>query len=143
MLVVFLDAFTDYSHTHRVGHGYQGLYNFLIIFIGAYILDKTAINFQAIDRQGLQVTQRRIAGAEIIDGNRDAARMQPLQRLDRLLHIFHEDGFGNFDLEHARRYFVFFQVLQDFCNDIRLNQLHAGDIDRNLAIMNTSIEPAA
>ena len=49
---------------------------------GVEIADEGAVELQAVDGKPLQVAERRIAGAEIVDGDAKAARLEVVQRLD-------------------------------------------------------------
>jgi len=74
-LVVILNTLSDDPYTHRMRHVDQGLHDLLVVVVAADILDEPAIDLEAIDRQGFQVVQRRVTGAEIVDRDGDAARV--------------------------------------------------------------------
>ena len=87
-LFVVLDTLGDDLHAHGMRHRHQRLDDFLVAFVAADIADEAAIDLEAVDRQRLEVAQRRITGTEIVDRDVQTARMQTLQRLDRMATCF-------------------------------------------------------
>jgi multidrug efflux pump subunit AcrA (membrane-fusion protein) len=51
-----------------------------VVRIALDVLDEAAVDLDAVDREQLQVGQRRIAGAEVVDRQLDAARAQLAQQ---------------------------------------------------------------
>ena len=68
-------------------------------FAGHQALDEAAVDLQFVEREALQIAQRRIAGAEIVEGDADAERAQRMEQLQRRFAAFEEDRFGDLDLE--------------------------------------------
>ena len=64
------------AQTQAVSHGQNRRDDRLVSAISVQMLDEAAIDLDRIDRQVLQGTQARIAGAEVIDLDRDTFRPQ-------------------------------------------------------------------
>ena len=64
--------------------------------------DETAVDLQLLDGKHLEVAERGIAGAEIVDGQLDA---QIAQTFENILAAFnrHDHRFGQFQLQALRR----------------------------------------
>ena len=65
-------------------------------------MDEAAVDLQTVGRQADKVAQGRKAGAEIVDGDRHAERLERLQVLDNRLPAGQGDGFGNLKLKQRR-----------------------------------------
>lgn len=61
--------------------------------------DEGSVYFQAVDRQLLQIGQRRIARAEIVDGNLYADVVQAFQHVEAAVGIRNDGAFGDFKLQ--------------------------------------------
>ena len=71
---------------------------------GGEVVHERAVDFQFVDRQPAQVTEARIAGAEVVDHEqRPGAAPQPLERGERGLVALHQLPFGDLELERATR----------------------------------------
>src|SRR5882757_2272122 len=64
-----LDALGYDLESQVVAEGNDGADNGGVVGFGCHVLDKRAVDLQAVHGKALQVRQARIAGAEIIDGN--------------------------------------------------------------------------
>ena len=64
--------------------------------------DERSIDLELRDRQPAQMAERRIAGAEVVDDQLDAHRVQLVEALHRPLGVRHHDVLGDFERE-ARR----------------------------------------
>src|SRR5690606_1289132 len=60
------------------------------------ILDESAVDLERGNREALQIDQRRIAGAEIVDRDAHAAGRNFSQNLFGMLGVGHQDAFGDF-----------------------------------------------
>src|SRR6266581_6948128 len=65
------------------------------------VAHETPVHLQVVDRKELEVAERRIAGAEVVDGEVHAHRAQIAHELHRLVRIPHHHAFGDFELEDA------------------------------------------
>ena len=65
------------------------------------VAHETPVHLEVVDRKELEVAERRIAGAEVVDGEVHAHRAQIAHELHRLVRIPHHHAFGDFELEDA------------------------------------------
>src|SRR3569623_1321178 len=75
------------THDHRV----------FVVF--GHIQYEGLVDLEFVHRQALEVGQRRIAGAEIIDGDAHAEAAQLLQHPHCMLRIGHHRAFGDFEFQ--------------------------------------------
>src|ERR1700681_1748115 len=82
--------------------------NFCVLPV-ADAADEGTVNLQGVKRKTVQVTQRGIPSAEVIDGQADAERLDLLQHLNRRGGIAHDSTFCEFQLQGLRRQLEFAQ----------------------------------
>ncbi len=76
-----LDALGNDAHTERAGHADDRLDDRAVaVAVLAQAHDERAVDLQAVERIALQVAQRRVAGAEVIEQQPDAECLQQLDR---------------------------------------------------------------
>ena len=63
---------------------------------------RTTVDLQRVDRQAVQVRQRRIAGAEVVDRDPHAEIMQPEEVAPRAARVVHHRGLGQLEREPGR-----------------------------------------
>ncbi len=68
-----------------------------------HVAHEAAIDLDLVEIEAVQVAQRGIAGAEIVQHHFDAACTQLMEHLRRLLVIVHQHGFGNLQLKPLGR----------------------------------------
>jgi len=64
-----------------------------------HVDDERPIEFEYLRRQLLDIGKRGVTGAEVVDGDLDAALAQPLQRRRRLGSGVEEQRFGDFEFK--------------------------------------------
>ena len=101
------------------------------------------IDFQGADGKLLQSRQRRVAGAEIIDGEVQAHGIQLVQQADGALRIGHQGGFGDFQLEAGGRHAVLAEHAAAARDEARLLELTQRQIDRDSARLRHDFLPFA
>ena len=67
------------------------------------VVDEGAIDLHRRQREAFQVRQRRVPGAEVVDGEPDAHVADLLQQHHRMLGVLHHRPFGDLELEQLRR----------------------------------------
>ena len=60
---------------------------------------KGAVDFQPVEREVADIAERRIAGAEIIQGQRDAQRPQAMELRDHVFRVAEQNAFGEFEID--------------------------------------------
>ena len=66
-------------------------------------LDERAVDLDLVEREGPQVGERRIAGAEIVHGDAHAEVLQLAQRGQRAVQVADQRRFGDFEFQPMRR----------------------------------------
>jgi len=69
--VPVFDAFADDGHVQRMGHRDRGGDDLLVTMAPGDVLDEAAVDFQRVDAELLQVTERGITGPEVIERDTD------------------------------------------------------------------------
>jgi hypothetical protein len=65
-------------------------------------VDEGAVDLDLLDRETREIAQARIAGAEIVHGDRHAELIEARQRLHDRLGVLQKDAFGDLELEPMR-----------------------------------------
>src|SRR6202035_3278477 len=74
----------------------------LAFMVGVEAIDETAIDLDLVEMQLLQLSERRITGAEIIESDAHPRVPQLIDHLPRHLEIIHERALGDLKLEPTR-----------------------------------------
>ena len=72
----------------------------------AEIADEAAVDLQFTDRQRGQISERRIAGAEVVDRDFDTDLVEAMQRRDHVLQVLHEARLGDLEFDRVVRHAV-------------------------------------
>ncbi len=70
-----------------------------VIGIGQQSEYERAVDLQSIEREFLQIAEARKAGAEIVEHEANAKRLDLQERIQRALLVVEQDVFGDFELE--------------------------------------------
>ena len=97
-----------------------------VIGIASQVAHEALVDLQIIDWQSFQATQRRIAGAEIIERERHADSLELVQSIDGRHNVFHDRRFGDFELEQARIQPIIGKRLLDELRQVLLAELAGG-----------------
>ncbi len=81
-------------------HGDERAHDFKIPAVHGDVTDKGRINLEGVQGKALEQCQRRVADAEVIDGETDPHGAQPVQGIEGRLGILHDGALR--DLEHQR-----------------------------------------
>ena len=74
----------------------------LVVGIDADVAHERAVDLDRVHRQLLEVRQRRVPGAEIVDRQAHAELAQAVEQRRLLLDVLHEVALGELELEHVR-----------------------------------------
>ena len=88
-----LDTFGDDFHSHVLSERNDRADDFDVLGSFTDASDERAVNFQSIDREAMQITERGIAGAEIVYAQLHSQRFQAPQELHGCLGIVHDGAF--------------------------------------------------
>ena len=70
-----------------------------VVFVRRQLADERAVDLQLVYRQSLQVRQRRVASAEVVDRDADAHQAQRGDGVQRPSRVGHQTVFGDLDHE--------------------------------------------
>ncbi len=110
---------------------HDGPYDRRVVGIGGQATDKRAVDLQLIDREALQVAETGVAGAEVIDGDLHAERLQFVQHGDVLFGIVHGEALGQLHLQALSRQAGVGQCLGNGLHDVVMPKLPRRHVDRD------------
>src|SRR5947199_98672 len=96
-----LAALGDHVHLQAVGHRDDRARDGNVVLGMRQVAHEAPVHLEVVDRKELEVAERRIAGAEVVDGEVHPHRAQIAHELHRLVRIPHHHAFGDFELEDA------------------------------------------
>jgi hypothetical protein len=126
-----LDALGDHLQPEAPGQGQDGPGDGNILRVAGQILDEATVDLQGIDGQALQVAERGIAGAEVIDRHPDAELAEFAEGLHRRGQVLDQQAFGDLHLQEARLQSDPCQDLADPPGQTALLHLAPGEIHRH------------
>src|SRR5262249_47422677 len=69
--------------------------------VGPSVAHQRAVDLDGVTREAVQIAQRAIARAEIVEREARAEALEPGENLDGALWVLHDEGFGDLELERA------------------------------------------
>jgi hypothetical protein len=92
--------------------------------------DEGAVDLQYVDREAVQVGERGVAGAEVIDRQSHAEGLDAMETLEVGSGVIHGGALGQLDHPVVRLEPGFEQRLRDILYQLAVLQVTAGDVDR-------------
>ena len=105
-----------------------------IVGIGQDVAHKALVDLELIQRQALEVGQRRVAGAKVVQRERDAVALELEHLLNRVFHILQQQAFGQLQLQFARIGAGVGNGVQHALHKIALVELPGADVDGNAQV---------
>ncbi|GCC48752.1 hypothetical protein chiPu_0033275, partial [Chiloscyllium punctatum] len=102
-LLLGLDTFRGRRHVARGGNVHDGLDDRGRRAGSGKILDEGAVDLDLVERKALQIAQRRIAGAEIVERDAHAELAQLMQDIECGIVVADQHGLGDLELEPRGR----------------------------------------
>ena len=103
MFLFRLHAFGDDLHAQLVRHDDNGLAQREVLAAGLEARGERFVDLDEVDVEFLDVGQRGIARAEVVDGNLHAGLVKALQQGNHVFARIEQHAFGNFDSESFAR----------------------------------------
>ena len=100
-LLLGLDALGGDLEAERVGHGHDRGDERGVVGVGAEPVDERSVDLHGVDREPLEVAERRVAGAEVVDRQVDAERLEVGEGLLEVVDVLHEHALGQLEAEVA------------------------------------------
>ena len=94
-----LDAFGDHGQAQLLAEADGRTDDRRVVGIGQQSEHERAVDLQSVERKFLQITQAGIAGAEIVEHEANAERLNLQERIERALLVVEQDVFGHFQFE--------------------------------------------
>ncbi len=98
-------------------------------FVRRHVTHEGAVDFHRVDRESLQVDQRRLAGAEVVDGDADADLLQLAHGIHRHLDVLHGHRLGNLEFDPGGIAGVLPHDAVDHPGEAELLELWRRDVD--------------
>src|SRR5262245_40295612 len=129
LLVLELDALGDDLEVERAAERDDRAREVLAALDAPEALHERAVDLQDVDREPVQVGERRVAGAEVVDRDAHAELLELLQRRQHRLAVVHQHALGQLDHEAARVDARDAEGLLHVGADVGLRELDRGDVD--------------
>ena len=117
------DAFGDNFEFQVVGHGDHRGGDFHVVLVVRDFVDEAAIDLDDVDREFLQIAQRRVPGAEVIHGQGQAQALELVELQMRIFGGFQQQAFGQLEFEQTGRQRFFPEDVGDRGDQIRIGEL--------------------
>ncbi len=92
--------------------------------------DEADVDLDFMHRHVMQLRQRGIAGAEIVDGDAEAGAAEFIQPFHGEFDIHQRNAFGDFERDPLRRDAEILRILDQFLGELGHEQLAFGNVDR-------------
>ena len=104
----------------------------------AFSVERLYLAYQPL----MDLQSGQVIGAEVVNRNGDARRMQRGQARSDQFDVVDGDRFGQFDFDVARANAVFLNGLEKALDEIRLAELHQRNVDRHPELVKTALDDA-
>ena len=95
------------------------------------VAQKRLVDFQRVDLEMLEITQARIAGAEVVNRQPHAQRFQAIEHANGGVGIVHQHALGQLKFQTVRRQAGILQNARQVLQKIAVAELDSGNIDRD------------
>ena len=96
----------------------------------ASTVDERAVDLHDVDREAVQVAERRVAGAEVVDGEAHAERLQVLEGAEVELGVLEHHALGDLEHERVGGPVAAGEHVAHEVGEGRCGELAGGDVDR-------------
>ena len=125
-----------------MSHGDDGAGDLPVLFALRQTVDEAAVDLQYVDGELLEVVQRRIAGAEIVDGDAQAQALEVGEGLHGAGHVLHQRALGQLQFQTGWRNTAVFENRGDARVQITFGELPGREVDRDLRYTDLGRVPA-
>ena len=129
-LLLQLDPFGDRLQLQRFAQRDHRARERRLRVASAHIVDERLVDLEDVDREALQVSERRVAGAEIVDRETNAERLERVQPLENRRALLHEHTLGDLEHEMARIEPAVAERAPHIVHHVLALQLVSRDVDR-------------
>ncbi len=100
-----------------------------VVRIVDHVGDEGAVDLELVDGQALEVRERRVAGAEVVDGKPDARLAEHREHLAGTERVSHEGALGDLELETAGLDAPAMEKSDHVVREVEIEQVRDGDVD--------------
>src|SRR4029079_10056411 len=100
-----------------------------VLVLGPEAVDEGAVDLDRVDRDALQARERRVAGAEVVEQDADAAGAKLLSRGARRGDVREQGALGDLEAEAPRLEAAALERALDLAEELGPGELAAGDVD--------------
>ena len=122
------NSLRDHSQPQTLGQDDDHFCNGGIVGVGKNVSDEALVDLQLIQRQSLEVGERRIAGAKIVEGEAYSHCFQSRHLGDDVFHVMHQHTLGQLQLQTLWIGSVVIKNRLDLINKVRQLQLTGAEI---------------
>ncbi len=122
ILLLSLDSLGNHFHTEVARECGDGADDRVVV-VGREAHDKRSIDLEIVERETMQVAERRITGSKVVDTQLHAQRAQLLEHQCRRLCVLHDHALGDLELQAVRTQLAVFERFFDPFQQIRLRNL--------------------
>ena len=108
-----------------------------------HLVYKALIDLQTVEGQTAQVAQRRVTGTEIVELQADVFSAQPIQQQHGIVHVLHQDAFGDLEAQPVGRQPRFRQDAHNTVEQIGLIELPARQIHADPRTPGPTFKPSS
>ena len=101
---------------------------------GRELVHERPVDLDLVEREHVQIGQRRIAGAEIVEYDRHAELLEPVQRREIVFVVLEQHRLGDLQLQARRRQAGIGERAGNDRREIALAELRRGEVDRELDV---------
>ncbi len=140
MLGVGLDALGDGLQVQRARHLDDGLHDGAVVGVGVDVAHEGLVDLERVQREALEVAQRRVAGAEVVQRQPHALRVQRVHHRDGGRRVG-GDALGQLELEVLRRQAGVAQRARHDVGQADVAELHGRQVDGHHHRRHAGVDP--
>ncbi len=141
-LLLGLDALGDHRQAERAPHVDHRAHHDPVARAAGDVLREPPVDLDRVERQRLEIGEARIARAEIVDRDAQAARAQLGEQVGCGGEVFHQPALGHLDGEPVAQPRSVGER-QDAAGETGLGDVGRGDVDRDAQAASAPVQAAA
>ena len=132
-LLGVLDAFGDGFEVERFGELHDRVDEPVALVVADDVVDEPLVDLEDVDRELGERGERRVAGAEVVDGDPHAGAAEFVEGGDDAAGLAGEDRLGDLEGERGRVELGACERVGDMFGEAGVRELQSGGVDRDAA----------